>query len=142
MSVGFGERGTSRVRGSCLCGNFRFELSGPVLFLKNCHCSRCRKMSGSTFATYARAETKDLWILSGASDLITHERLPGNVIAFCKYCGSLVPHPPPNSPLVEFGAGLLDDDPGARVSFHIFVGSRAPWCELSDGLPQFDEQKR
>jgi hypothetical protein len=41
---------------------------------------------------------------------------------------------------VEFLAGLLDEDPGVKVSFHIYVGSRAPWCELLDGLPQFEEQ--
>jgi len=132
----------ARLRGSCLCGSFRFELRGPVLFLKNCHCSRCRKMSGSTFATYARAQTKDYFILSGADAVTTFERSPGTVIAFCQRCGSLVPHPPPGSPLLEFGAGLLDDDPGVGVAYHIYVGSRAPWCELADDLPKFDAMGR
>jgi hypothetical protein len=127
------------LRGSCLCGDFRFELLGRVQFLKNCHCSRCRKMSGSTFATYARAETRDFRVLSGANAITTYERSPGTVIAFCRRCGSLVPHPPPGSPLMEFGAGLLDDDPGVAVAYHIHVGSRVPWCELQDDLPRFDE---
>lgn len=126
------------VRGSCLCGAYRFEVRGPVLFLKNCHCSRCRKMSGSSFATYARAYTRDLEVLSVGAGLTTYERCPGNVIAFCRRCGSLVPYPPPDSPLVEFGAGLLDDDPAVGIEYHIYVGSRAPWCELSDDLPQFE----
>ena len=124
-------------RGSCLCGSFRFVIEGPVLFLKNCHCSRCRKMSSSTFLTYARAYTKDLRVLSGADAVTTYERSPGNVIAFCARCGSQVPHPPPGSPLAEFGAGLLDDDPGTGIAYHIFVGSRAPWCEIRDELPRF-----
>jgi hypothetical protein len=128
-----------QTRGSCLCGSFSFAIAGPVRFLKNCHCSRCRKMSGSTFATYARAWTKDLRILSGADELTLYERCPGNVIAFCKRCGSLVPYPPEGSAQVEFGAGLLDDDPGVGVEYHIYVGSRAPWCEIEDGLPQFEE---
>ncbi|HEX5655877.1 MAG TPA: GFA family protein [Polyangiales bacterium] len=50
--------------GSCLCGQFRFTIDGPIRFLKNCHCSRCRKMSGSTFATFARAYTRDLRVLA------------------------------------------------------------------------------
>jgi hypothetical protein len=69
------------IRGSCLCGDFRFEIQGPILFLKNCHCSRCRKMTGSTFATYARADINTLKVLSGADGITTYERCPGNVIA-------------------------------------------------------------
>lgn len=127
------------MRGSCLCGTFRFVIRGPVHFLKNCHCSRCRKMSGSSFATYARTETKHLHITSGAEHVTVYERTPGNTIAFCQHCGSHVPHPPPGSALVEFGAGLLEDDPGVGVAYHIFVGSRAPWTQLNDELPKFDE---
>jgi GrpB-like predicted nucleotidyltransferase (UPF0157 family) len=97
-------------------------------------------MTGSTFATYARAETKTLTVLSGADAVTTYERCPGNVIAFCRQCGSLVPHPPEGSPEVEFFAGLLDDDPGVSVSFHIYACSRAPWHEIDDELPRFDEQ--
>jgi hypothetical protein len=129
------------LRGSCLCGTFRFEVRGKLLLLKNCHCSRCRKMSGSTFATYARAEAKHLFVLAGSHALITYERCPGNTIAFCRQCGTLVPFPPPGSPLVEFGAGLLDDDPGLGIGYHIYVASRAPWCVLEDGLPQYDENR-
>ncbi|MDB4975252.1 MAG: hypothetical protein JWN48_3593 [Myxococcaceae bacterium] len=128
----------ARLRGSCLCGSFRFEIAGPLRFLKNCHCSRCRKMTGSSFATYARAYTRDLTVLSGADAITTYERAPGNVIAFCQRCGSLVPHPPPGSAQLEFGAGLLDDDPGLDIAYHIYVDSRAPWCELNDDLPKFE----
>jgi len=128
----------SSLRGSCLCGDYRFEITGRIRFLKACHCTRCRKMSGSTFATYARALTKDLVVVSGADALVCYERSPGTVIAFCRRCGSLVPYPPAGSPEVEFGAGLLDDDPGVGIAYHIFVASRAPWCELTDDLPKFD----
>jgi hypothetical protein len=97
-------------------------------------------MTGSTFATYARADANALKVLSGADGITTYERCPGNVIAFCRRCGSIVPYPPKDSPQVEFFAGLLDDDPGVSVSFHIYVASRAPWHEIEDELPQFDEQ--
>jgi hypothetical protein len=97
-------------------------------------------MTGSAFATYARAESKHLKVKSGADALTTYEKTPGNVIAFCKYCGSGVPYPPADSPQVEFLAGLLDNDPGVGISFHIYVGSRAQWYSIEDKLPQFDEQ--
>jgi len=128
------------IQGSCLCGHFRFHIDGPIHFLKNCHCTRCRKMSGSSFLTYARVMTKDLHVTRGKSAVTHYERAPGNVIAFCKHCGSLVPCPPAGSPQCEFGAGLLDDDPKVGIAYHIYVTSRAPWCEISDGLPQYDEQ--
>jgi hypothetical protein len=32
--------------------------------------------------------------------------------------------------------GALDDDPGIRPQRHIFVGSKAPWYEIADGLPR------
>ena len=35
--------------------------------------------------------------------------------------------------------GSLVDDPGIRPTKHIFVGSKAPWFEITDDLPQFDE---
>ncbi len=35
--------------------------------------------------------------------------------------------------------GTLDDDPGVRAEFHVFVGSKAPWFEITDRLPRFDE---
>jgi SAM-dependent methyltransferase len=50
-----------------------------------------------------------------------------------------VPYPPPGSQLLEFAAGLLDDDPGVDVAYHIYAASRAPWCELEDELVRFDE---
>jgi len=37
--------------------------------------------------------------------------------------------------------GALDADPGVRPRNHIFVGSKAPWFEITDSLPQFKEQQ-
>jgi hypothetical protein len=98
-------------------------------------------MTGSAFATYARADANALEVLSGADRVTTYERCPGNVFAFCRRCGSIVPYPPVGSPQVELFAGLLDDPPGVGVSFHIYAGSRAPWHEIDDSLPRFDAQK-
>src|SRR5918996_510568 len=57
----------------------------------------------------------------------------------CKLCGS------PLFALVREGRffhvrmGTLVDDPGIRPMFHIFVGSKAPWHEITDSLPQYAE---
>ena len=40
---------------------------------------------------------------------------------------------------VVLHAGALDQDPGSRPVHHIFVGSKAPWLEIADDLPQYEE---
>ena len=35
--------------------------------------------------------------------------------------------------------GLLVAAPALVPTTHMFVGSKAPWCEISDDLPQYDE---
>jgi len=57
--------------------------------------------------------------------------------SFCSICGSVVPDGEWQG-LVFVATGSLDEDPGVQPAVHIFVGSKAPWFEISDGLPQFD----
>ena len=35
--------------------------------------------------------------------------------------------------------GTLIDTPAIRPTAHIFVGSKAPWHEITDDLPQYQE---
>ena len=62
-----------------------------VLALTTCHCSICRKLSGSAFGTYAHVGKNAFRWISG-EDLITrYESAPGSVRGFCRVCGSLAP---------------------------------------------------
>ena len=127
------------VRGSCLCGEVRFVVNGPISALSNCHCSECRKAYGSAFGTIAVCRAEDFEYLSGES-LISAYRQTENVIRrFCNNCGSQLPIKEDADPLVGVPAGLLDDDPEIRPTEHIFVGSKAPWWTISDAVPQFEE---
>ena len=58
---------------------------------------------------------------------------------FCRICGSKAPRVDAGRGFAIVPMGLLDDDPGIRPSEHIWVGSKAPWHEISDELPRFDE---
>ena len=42
------------IQGGCLCGGIRYEVSGPLTDVGNCHCSMCRRFHGAAFATYAK----------------------------------------------------------------------------------------
>jgi hypothetical protein len=125
------------IRGSCLCGQIRFELAGPALFINHCHCSMCRKAHGSAFGSFLHADGAGFRWLSGESRVATYESSPGTVRAFCPTCGSNLPVLEDDGAHVNIPAGTLDDDPGVRPIVHIHTASKAPWVEIGDGLPQF-----
>jgi hypothetical protein len=131
------------IRGSCLCGGVRFELTRAVGPLELCHCSRCRKVSGSAFIAGIGVRREDFRWLAGEAlvrsyDAPILEAPPAYRSTFCSRCGSPVPDPTNDAPWFEIAAGLLDDDPGLRPDRHIMVNCKSPWYEIADALPQLD----
>ncbi len=126
------------VRGSCLCRGVQFEAT-KIAVMTSCHCSMCRKALGAAFGTFAHAAPGDFRYLRGEQLITRYESSPGNQRGFCRVCGSSVPVTRADAPSVPIAAGLLDDDPGVRPVLHIFTGSKAPWFEISDPLPQFED---
>lgn len=123
--------------GSCLCGGVRYEISGPLSSALYCHCAQCRKASGSSFATNASVARRDFAFIAGEELLGEFESSPGQVRCFCRRCGSpLVKRNAAKPEELRVRMGTLDGDPGIRIAAHIFAASKAPWTELSDGLPQ------
>jgi len=129
------------IQGSCLCGGVRFEVARAVGPFELCHCSRCRKASGSAFAAMVGVEAADYRLLAGAELIASYDapilRAPPPYRAsFCRRCGSPVPNPEPGADWFEIPAGLLDGDLGARPDKHIFVELQPPWSETTDSLPR------
>lgn len=128
------------VRGSCLCGGVRFEITAPFRRANYCHCSRCRKHSGSSAMAQGRVPREGFRLLAG-EDLVQVFRPDGGMVkAFCRACGSsLFGGTWPEGPEVSVRLGTLDDDPGIRPQYRSFVGSKAAWDSLpDDGLPRFE----
>ena len=131
------------IKGSCLCGGVRFEIaraSGPF---ELCHCSRCRKATGSAFLPGIIVRREDFHFIEGQELVRTYvapirEAPPAYQASFCSRCGSPVPDPNFVGPLLEFAAGVLDDDPGVRPERHIMVEVKSPWFQISDNLPQLE----
>jgi hypothetical protein len=135
------------IAGSCLCGGVRFEIARAVGPFELCHCSRCRKVSGSAFAAMIGVRAADYRLLDGADLIASFEAPlvkapPRYRTSFCRRCGSPVPNPEPTAEWFEIPAGLLESDPGLRPDKHIFVETKAPWHEITDSLPQFDGSAR
>lgn len=125
------------IRGGCLCGSVRYEIRGAVGKLVHCHCSMCRKAHGAAFGSYVVLKTRDFAITAGEGDIVAYDSSPGVQRTFCRRCGSTLQFRSARRPdSVELAAGTLDDDPGVKPAYHIFVGSKAPWFEITDGLPQ------
>ena len=128
------------LNGSCLCGQIRYRISGPLHGVLNCHCSMCRKAHGAAFRTRAAVRTADFTWLAGENLLTRYASSPGEFRSFCSVCGAnLVTEFDANPEWLGFPLGTLDDDPGVKPECHIFVGSKAPWYDITDHLPQWDE---
>lgn len=126
-------------KGSCLCGGVRYEIDGEVEKASNCHCSLCRKMSGSAFSSGATIAAASFRFISGADLLQEWESSPGNFRCFCGRCGSPILKRKSNAPNdIRLRMGTLDTDPGVKPSKHSHVKSKASWFEIKDGLPQSD----
>jgi hypothetical protein len=129
------------VRGTCLCGGVRFELDLPFLRANHCHCSRCRKHSGTFGLTQGRVPREAFRLVAGEELIRVYRPDGGAVKAFCAECGSsLFGGNWPDGPEISIRLGSLDGDPEIRPQYHSFVDSRAVWDELpGDGLPRYPE---
>ncbi|MCY3813842.1 MAG: GFA family protein [Gammaproteobacteria bacterium] len=124
--------------GSCLCGDIAFVVDGPIEHVDQCHCSMCRKAHGAAFATYGGAASEDFRMLRGESLARSYRSSPIGRRVFCPRCGSVVPVLIPGKP-VAIALGNVEPSPAARPKSHFFVGSKAPWRDIVDDLPQYDE---
>ena len=114
------------IRGSCLCGAIRYEITGPLSAAIYCHCTQCRKATGSSFATNAAVDAKDFRFVAGEELLSHFESSPGQFRKFCSGCGSPLVKTYANRPeVVRLRLGTLDDDPG--------IGGRGPDLRRVEG---------
>ena len=133
--------GGTRVDGSCYCAAVRFSLELPVHEVYHCHCSVCRRLHAAPWVTWVKAPGPHLHVHAGAGQLRGHP-LRVEVRRFCGACGSTVfaelIEPSADAP-VWVPRAVLYEPRGLEPSFHKYVGSRAAWVRLDDGLPQFEE---
>jgi hypothetical protein len=128
------------VTGSCLCGGIRYEVEGPLGKVVNCHCSMCRKATGAAFRTRAAVPASAFRFLAGEELVSRYPSSRDELRTFCRVCGAtLATYFRERPEEIGLPLGTLDEDPGVRPSAHIFVASKAPWFEITDGLPRFAE---
>jgi hypothetical protein len=127
-------------KGTCQCGAVHYTVDAPFLYAGYCHCSNCRRTTGSAFSAVAGAPLQALRVTKGEDCLTNYARNDNGVRCFCKICGCSLFVLRPNAGLVHVRLGTLDDHSDmVKPSAHIFVGSKAPWYDITDSLPQFQE---
>ncbi|MCC5971536.1 MAG: GFA family protein [Pararhodobacter sp.] len=125
------------LRGRCMCGETNYEVSDAFEYALNCHCSKCRQTTGSAFKPMAGIVLHKLRLTHGKDNLLKVEDESGQDV-HCGRCGSLLYSVVRDGQYAHVAMGTLIDTPAIRPSKHIFVGSKAPWFEITDDLPQFE----
>jgi hypothetical protein len=129
------------LKGRCLCGDVAWELAGSPERVQNCHCTRCRRARSAAHATNAFFRREQLAWLCGENRVQSFS-LPGARRFgqdFCRRCGSPVPRVVASTGYVVVPCGGFDSALESAPRGHIFIGSKAPWFEITDDLPQWEE---
>ena len=128
----------SGLRGKCECGAVQYTVADEFLYAMNCHCSNCRSSTGSAFKALGGIEREKLRVDDGSGALLVYGEDDANHTR-CAACGSLLYSVVRDGAYVHVALGSLVDAPRIRPTKHIFVGSKAPWFEITDDLPQHEE---
>lgn len=126
------------LHGGCLCGAVEYAVKDAFEYALNCHCSQCRRSTGSAFKPLAGIGRTLLEVVRGADAVMTYGGGEAHD-AHCRTCGSLLFSVVRQGRYVHVAMGTLKDEPAVRPSMHIFVGSKAAWYEIMDDLPQHSE---
>ena len=141
ISVHTIEMQTEELTGHCLCGATAYRLTAEPFSFQYCHCSRCRRRSGSAHAANLFAPPESLVWTAGGDEVGTYtlEGDPPFPTGFCRTCGSAMPSMSTTGKFWVMPAGSFNGDPGLRPKHSIFWANRAPWFECVSDLERHEE---
>lgn len=126
------------ITGECFCGEVEYQVDGKLRDARSCHCSRCRKAFSSQASAYALVEPQEFKWLSGEDLLTSYVGRHGFGLRFCSQCGSTICGII-NGTIHGVTLGCVNDDPEIELGKHIYVGSKAKWEVIPEGVPQYKE---
>jgi len=120
-------------RGQCNCGTVSYEVTAELSDVFVCHCSICRRATGSNGIAVAIVNNDDFSWTSG-QDFITSWKKPDAdwQMWFCRSCGSPVPGVNDASRMFVPAGSILEGGDALSVAHHIWVESKASWDEIGD----------
>jgi len=127
------------ISGECFCGSIRYEVAGNLCDARSCHCSRCRKAFSAQASAYALVNSGEFQWRAGEELLTTYVGRNGFGLQFCSQCGSTLTGILQGS-VHGITLGCVNGgDPNIEIGRHIYVGSRASWEVLPEGITSFEE---
>ncbi len=127
------------IKGGCQCGKVQYAADSEVSDLSHCHCSMCRKLHGAAYATFAAVERNKFQWSAGEAVVKAYSSSDTIDRYFCGNCGSqLLVIYKPEPDVAYLTMGTVDGNPDCPPAYHQFVGSKAPWHEITDDQPQHD----
>ncbi len=127
----------NKLTGSCLCGAVEFRVVDDFDYVGNCHCSECRRFTGSDYSSAGGVSADKFSLVKGEDSIRYYEKSPATTLAFCQVCGSSLFSIKSDTGRFNVRLGVLQDAPSKKPGFHISVGSKAPWLEIHDDLVRF-----
>jgi len=124
--------------GECFCGEIRYQVQGKLRDGRSCHCSRCRKAFSSQASAYALVERREFEWISGQDLLTSYVSKHGFGLQFCSKCGSTLCGIF-NGFIHGITLGCVNGDPEVEIGKHIYVGSKASWEVMPEGVVQYNE---
>jgi len=125
--------------GKCLCGVVEIQVKGSIDSIIHCHCSLCRKSTGTAYATNGFVKVDDFFIVKGQDKLSTFAFKPGRNRHFCSNCGSpIYSSNDQDKGRIRVRLGIFDSDIKEKPISHNFVTSKANWDNLDDNLPRYE----
>ena len=126
------------ITGECFCGKVQYQIEGKLRDARSCHCSRCRKAFSAQASAYALVEPSEFKWLSGEKLLTSYVANNGFGLQFCKFCGSTISGIY-NGIIHGVTLGCVNGYPQVELGMHIYVGSKAKWGIIPEGVLQYQE---
>lgn len=130
------------LKGSCLCGQVRYEYDGNITEISMCHCSQCRKAQGSAYVAVSPVDASKLRLVAGAELLKEYRAVPNKARVFCAHCGSPIYSARDDLPGIKrLRLGTIETPFQCSNAYHIHAASKAEWEVIADSFPQYAESK-
>ncbi len=131
------------VEGGCQCGAVRYKLKAAPLAVYACHCKDCQRFSGTTHSISMVVPADQLQLTLGVLSMFEKPADSGRIVRMlgCQGCGTKIWNEPANNPdMLILKAGTLDDLSWAAPVGNIWTASKAPWVDLDENVPNFEQQ--